>query len=83
MTIEKMPINCDMTETTLAEAARMMGISGLANLRVYVGRTIGLPARRLQGEHGFELIVLPDHLLVTPYTWGAEWNGHQVWSPAT
>lgn len=74
-------VNADFCETTLEDMRLLLRAPRLCDLVVYVGETWATPARRLQGEHGFDLRIFPDHMLKTRFTWGASYASDYAWSP--
>lgn len=75
-----MPTACDFSETSLDAGRRMLVAPDLHSLKVYVSNASATLARRLQGDHGFELVVVPDHMMPSPYSWNVEYMGKHAWS---
>lgn len=80
MTVEMPRTQMNLSETALDEARHALGSGLIGKLKVYASDSGSLVARRLQGAHGFELVIIPDHLLLSSYSWGAEFNGNHYWS---
>ena len=78
--IIEMQTACDLSETTLDDARLLLRAPRLADLAVYAGESQATRARHLQGLHGFELCIFPDHLLRCRWTWGARYLGDYAWT---
>ncbi len=74
-------IRCDFCETSLDWARQALGAPEMHMLKVYVTWSSTRTARRLQAEHGFELVVIPDELSLGRYCWAAEYAGRLFGSP--
>jgi hypothetical protein len=72
MQFEMMPTACDLSETSLDDAACRLGILYLHCIKLYTTRGNAMNARQLQAVHGFELVIVPDGLMPTAYTWAIE-----------
>lgn len=72
MAMSFLPTDCDLSETSFFEATTLLAVHNPANVRLYVSRYNAAPARRLQAEIGFELVVLPPELLPSRYFWVVE-----------
>lgn len=80
MSVNRVPTICDFSQSSLEYAASVMNVP-LHSLRVYTARSDSVRARKLQGEHGFELVIVPDALLPTCGAWAAECGTELMWSP--
>jgi hypothetical protein len=78
ITIE-MPIACSLSTMALEEAAQMMGGAKIADLHVYASLLLRRDARELQGEHGFELTLVPPAVLKSDYAWLVVHGFDSVW----
>lgn len=81
MLLETFPISCDLNETVLDEACNHLGAAALSEVKLYTTRHNAPNARRLQGAHGFDLVIVPDALMPTRYTWAVEFGGRLLGSP--
>lgn len=80
MTDIRPDIDLDLSETALDHARAMLGADALHQLKVYVPRSLAIVGRRLQGEFGFDLVVAPNCLFKSDWTWGAGFCGRTFWS---
>ena len=80
MTATKVPTNCDFSQTSIIYAAATLNVSP-HDLTVYASRFCQVDARKIQGEWGFELVIVPDALMPTRFGWAVENNGRVFWSP--
>lgn len=80
MIVLEQSVQMDLSETALDEARHRIGVATMGSLKVFVADYWALTARRLQAVHGFELVVVPDCLLKTPITWGAQFGAEIFWS---
>lgn len=79
--ILKSTVDIDFGETALDWARQKLGADLICHLKVYASQLCALEARRLQGRHGFELVIVPDHLMPGEYAWSASYLGRHAWSP--
>lgn len=80
MNIQKMGVRCDLCEGVLIEAANKMGCVPLHDCTLYVSLEHRALARRLQAEHGFDLVMVPETLLKNRYGWALQHIGDLVYS---
>lgn len=78
--VQKMMVDCDFSEVAADDARQMLNAPNLGSMRFWVTERQALEGRRLQGQHGFELTVIPEFIAKGSYTWCAEYLGHRVWS---
>lgn len=76
----KMPIDCDLAGTMLIQASNMLGNIPLSDLTVCCSLENRHEARKLQGQFGFELVLVPEIVLITRDTWSASFQGRTIWS---
>ena len=81
MAVEKMPVACDLSDIALQDAAHRLGDVPLGECVVSCGGYNGTYARRLQGQLGFELHVVPDCILSSKTAWALWYYGACIWSP--
>ncbi len=74
-------IACDLSQMALEHAANKLGATNLCDLRVCCAWENRTYARKLQGEHGFELVLVPADLLTGQDAWTASNGGRVVYSP--
>lgn len=79
MSAVELAVPSDLSESSLADAAAILRIP-MHSLTVYCGRNDQIKARQFQGKHGFDLVIVPEEILATRYTWGAVANGVLVYS---
>lgn len=86
MKLEPMKIGCDLSESSIDEAARLLGAK-TGDVTVYCGRANASRARQAQAVHGFEAVIVPDDLLASPdpsraflssYTWAVVYAGRMI-----
>lgn len=65
----KLPVDCDLSETAMIDASNMLGCVPLGDLTLYAPLEERYAARRLQAVHGFELVLVPQEMLASKYTW--------------
>lgn len=75
------PVNADFSEVALDDMRLLLRAPRLCDLVVYVGDSWSTRARQLQGQHGFDLRIFPDHMLKTRFMWGASYLADYVWNP--
>jgi hypothetical protein len=82
MTNMKMSLLSDLSLMALNAAAAMMGVTELTYCVLITTVSNRLAARRLQGECGFEVRIVPDCLLFGPRTWALyhEMSDSTVWN---
>lgn len=78
----EMPTACDLSETSLNEAAvRYLGGARLSDCTLYACIYHRAVACRLQGIHGFQLVLVPPELMnLRTDTWLLECGGNRAWS---
>lgn len=81
MTVTKANISTDFNETSLDCGRAEINAQRLADCHVYCSRFDATTARRLQGQHGFALTIIPTCLLPSAYAWAVEYEGDIFWSP--
>jgi hypothetical protein len=79
MTAAKLSIDCDLSRTALEEVARQF-MCPLHELTVYAPYCWQMRAHKLQGDIGFALVLVPDALLATKQTWGAQRGNDLLWT---
>ena len=80
MTDYRIATDCSLCETSLDHARQQLGARAMADLWVVCGESEALAGRRLQGEHGFRLDVVPDAILLTRHAWCARFGNDTVWT---
>lgn len=79
MTVAKLSTACDFSRTALEEVGRQF-MCPLHELTVYVSIGEQVRARKMQGDCGFDLVLIPDALLGTRSTWGARRGNDMLWT---
>lgn len=80
MIVERLAVTCNLSETSLETAALALGGVRLHELTVTCGYWNRVVAQKLQGRFGFDLVLVPDCMLKTPYAWGVEHPRGVVWT---
>ncbi len=81
MICDTLAINTDFCGDALELGAINLAVR-LCDLTVWAPLSKRIQANRLQGEFGFELVLVPDCLLPTAYAWAVQApGGNIIWSP--
>lgn len=81
MLFQHMPTSCDLSETSVVDAAVRLGMKNYHDQVLYCSRSDAPRARRIQAVLGCEVVVIPDALLPSRTAWAIEWNGQLLGSP--
>ena len=80
MPSEKAQIDMDFTESSMDFARQRLHCLHASMLKIWVTENNAMEARRAQGVHGFELVVVPSEIMLSPYAWGASYGGNMFWT---
>ncbi|MDE2096483.1 MAG: hypothetical protein KGL39_04495 [Patescibacteria group bacterium] len=76
----QMLVDCDLSATTISDAARMLGGAEIHDLHLFCGPVWRIWANKLQGEYGFDLTIIPDALLINGRAWCVKSGNDYVWT---
>lgn len=81
---EKITVDCDLSQMSLEAAVHQMGSVPLSGCILSCGMRNGYVARKLQGAHGFQVLVVPDAIVANKgWAWALWHDGRCIWSPGS
>lgn len=78
--IQKMPINCDLSEASFGDACGRLGEMPRDCLLV-CPTSQAAHAQIIEEHYNCNVVLIPVDMLATPFAWGANCGTDWVWSP--